>query len=129
MAEDIRERKRLEEKYPGVFLQTKYEDLATNPTKAMLQIYSHIGEEAPEYVLEAVQGDVQQKRKLRLESGAFGTLRYNSSNTAYAWVKNIDTLDKQHIDVACQDLYALSGYRWPQFFCMPVKSSVTKTIN
>ncbi|CAH1794204.1 unnamed protein product [Owenia fusiformis] len=44
MYRDVTLRRKLEEKYPNVFLQIKYEDLTNDPIKMFQQIYDFIGE-------------------------------------------------------------------------------------
>ena len=106
MVSDIHERHELEHKYPGIFLETRYEDLADNPSKVLSDMYAHIGQEVPKNVYDSLIG-VSKKDK---EEHPFTTHRANSTATAHAWLKKLGAEDKALIDGECKDLYQLAGY-------------------
>ena len=107
MVSDIKERHKLENKYPGVFLETKYEDLADNPSSVLSTIYSHIGKEVPKNVYDSLIGVTKKKKS----EHPFTTHRENSTATAHAWLKKLGADDKALIDGVCKELYHLMGYK------------------
>lgn len=108
MAQDISERHALEAKYPGVFLQTRYEDLADNPAEILQKIYEHIDEPVPQELLENMQTHTQADNQR--SRGGFGTFRTNSSATARAWMDKLTSDEKDVLDTACRDVFDIIGY-------------------
>ena len=104
MVSDIHERHELERKYRGIFLETRYEDLADNPSKVLSDMYAHIGHAVPIDVYDSLIGKKGGKQD------PFGTYRKNSSSTAHAWLQKLGGSDKALIDAACMELYHIAGY-------------------
>ena len=106
MVDDITTRLMLERKYPGVFLATKYEDLASNPSETVTAIYSHldipINDKVSSWIKSATSGGK--------DMGGFSLTRKNSTATARAWTKKLSVDEKNGIDEVCAEVYRLVGY-------------------
>ena len=105
MADDIKTRYMLEQEFPGVFLETKYEHLATRPVDTVAKIYKHIGINHTDHVNNWIKGATNGK-----ETGAFSLSRKNSTATAHAWMNKLTAEEKQGIDKVCNEVYQLAGY-------------------
>jgi len=108
MVSDIKERHQLELKYPGVFLQTKYESMADDPMGSLEQLYKHIGEPIPEIVRKTVKDSTSASKSAKIT--AFSTNRKNSSATAHAWTSKLKADEREQIDYICKDALNLAGY-------------------
>ena len=62
IVDDIRERKELEEKYPGRFMQVKYEFLADEPMAALEDIYRHVNLPIPQEISDGVKEITNAKK-------------------------------------------------------------------
>ena len=106
MTADIKSRLELEQKYPGVFLTTKYEDLAIEPLSTAQRIYNHIGAPLP----EVIRSWIKETTNAKEEGTGFQLNRRNATATALAWKSRLTPEQKESIDKACKDVYALADY-------------------
>ena len=97
----------LADKFPGVFIKIKYEELAGDTEKVSRKMYSHFGEEASENILTFINEQPVKKRK---QERPFETLRSDSNKTAYAWRDKITSEQMKLATKACGDLIQLLGY-------------------
>ena len=106
MLDDIRTRKRLEKKYPDVFLETKYESLASNPVKAVEIIHAHAGLD----VSSSLRQFVHKTTNSAYDGGPNSAARVNGKATAFAWRNKLTPVEKQQIDSVCSELYHIVNY-------------------
>ncbi len=110
MSEDIQAYKRLKEKYPDNYLQTKYEDLADAPHATLRRIYDFLGENVPEELEKHLHEITNSKYEPR-EPGALDTHRKNSTETAHKWRLKISASDKALLDDVCLKTIQDGGYK------------------
>ena len=93
MHEDIRQRRGLAERYPGLTMEVTYERLTRNPLKYIEAIYNFVGIHLTNLTKEWI---VQSTPK--------------SYNISMRWQSKMNESIKREIDGECSDLYAVSPY-------------------
>ena len=93
MREDIRQRRELAERYPGLTMEMTYERLARNPLKYVEAIYKFVGIHLTNLTKNWI---VQSTPK--------------SYNISVGWRNKINESIKREIDAECADLYAVTPY-------------------
>ncbi len=107
MLEDMKSYLRLKHKYPGNYLQIKYEDLADRPQEMLELVYDFIGMKVPPQVKKHLQEITQS----RVETvGVLSTVRKNSSMTAHEWRLKITPSQKSVVDTECFRTLHEGGY-------------------
>ena len=105
MMEDLKQRIKLEKNYPGVFIQTKYEDLITEPLKTAASLYSFIGRVVPkgwpEYAATMMNGT---------DSGPFGRTISDVRSHIDSWKSRIPSDQQQSMKSFCKDLLIALQY-------------------
>ena len=100
---DVRIRKRLEEQFPGMFLEIRYEDVAADPVTMATRIYHFLySKNVPDEVKEWLSyntnnrnGSVPKEKK---------TFRRNSTATSLAWKQELSVDYQNLIEKECKDL-------------------------
>ena len=100
---DVRIRKQLEKQFPGMFLEIRYEDVASDPVTLANRIYHFLySEDVPDEVKQWI------KKSTNTRNGTtetmFNTVRGNPRATSLAWRHQLSSKDKSFIDRECKDL-------------------------
>lgn len=110
MLEDIRVRKKLEEKYPENLMLVKYEDLVTKPVQELERIYRFLEIPLPDeltkwvlYSLHANSSEVNTKKPM-------GAYRKDGVETAFKWQKKMSPRLLQSVTKVCLDAINVIGY-------------------
>ena len=106
MLNDTRSFKLYNDSHPGQYLQVKYEDYADAPVPTVKHIYSHIGSDVNERLVNAIIDLTSAKN----DSSPMDQYRKNSSATARKWTTKITSIEKKWIDKTCSDFYKETGY-------------------
>ena len=97
---DVRVRKRIEERFPGSVLQVIYEHFVVNPKAQVDAIYSFLDEPVPEgvqqWLFKNTAGEIQ-----------------NSTHIAEKWQDKMSFKKARLINEACAELFEAIGYTWP----------------
>lgn len=107
MEGDIRTREALEKKYPGAFTTLKYENLVTDPEKAIAKIYSHIGRKVPQSLWKFIRTALNNPNATEHQ---FGNIRRNATATARAWRKKFPQKDVVKAHEMCKTVLSQMGY-------------------
>ena len=91
----------LKAKYPEVFLQVKYEHLASDPQGKTKQIYNHIGLDIPQEVTSFLNEPPKNKKRGQKE-GPHSVHRSNSTYTASAWRDTLSETLLAEANTACK---------------------------
>ena len=100
---DVRIRKQLEEQFPGMFLEIRYEDVASDPVTMATRIYHFVySQDVPDEVKQWISyntnnrnGSVPKEKK---------TFRRNSTATSLAWKQELSVDYQNLIKTECKDL-------------------------
>ena len=106
MREDLRQRKQLERKYPGVFTYLTYENLAVDPEGFATKMYGIFNKSSPKKWRSFIGEHMYGKR----EAGHNGITVKNARITAFRWRSEIP---KHHLDKMtsiCADVIISLGY-------------------
>ena len=106
MLNDTRSFKLYNSTRPRQYMLVKYEEYADEPVEIAEKIYSHLGTEANEDVVNAILELTHASH----DSSAMDQHRKNSSETARKWTTKMTSLEKKWIDKTCFDFYTESGY-------------------
>ena len=99
---DIEIRKELEKRYPNMFMEIRYEDVAANPIEMANRIYQFAyAEDVPESVKEWIHNSTQNGSTAEQD---FGTQRKNSTATSTAWKTKLSREKRQSIETDCKGL-------------------------
>ena len=104
--EDIILRRRLEEKYPGQFMEVLFQDLDGHPNYTLHKVFNFVGLPWSSDLDVWLQEHTEQKKK------GIAVSR-NSTTVITRWRDKMsnDTISK--INSACRDLYDTTGRIWP----------------
>ena len=91
--------------FPSRFLEMRYEDLALNTTNFVNRLYSFLGTEAPQSLLDWLQVNTHWKGGKK-----FGTKRM-SAETATKWQSALSEGDKEEINRVCTSTLKQLGYK------------------
>ena len=101
---DVRIRKQLEEQFPGMFLEIRYEDVASDPVTMATRIYHFLHSQyVPDEVKEWIRGNTNNNNN-KSEQDKFGTFRRNSTATSMAWEKELSSENWELIESECKEL-------------------------
>ena len=108
MYSDYLELKRLDQIYPGVFLQLRYEDLIENPMEILHSLYDHFDTKP----LESVEKWLMSTMYANKQDGSHGVMRKNASETAHKWQDIIPQtkIDYVNENPMCKKLLFIFGY-------------------
>ena len=107
MLDDYKLYQILLEKYPGVFIKVKYEELAENPVTTAEKIYNHFGKELPLTVNAHLKDITQSKNNIEHPMRVH---RKDSNSTAHAWRHSISVDDLQLAVKGCSNYLLTAGY-------------------
>ena len=109
MREDLRQRRILEQKYPGVFTHITYESLAQDPLGTARKFYSLVQKSPPDrwndFVEENMYADGPKNRAW------IGTKVTNSTETALKWKTQLSKDELVSISSFCGDVIQDLGYQ------------------
>ena len=101
---DVRIRKQLEEHFPGMFLEIRYEDVASDPVTMATRIYHFLySQDVPDEVKQWIRGNTNSNNSTS-EQSKFGTFRRNSTATSMAWEKQLSSENRKLIESECKEL-------------------------
>ena len=101
---DVRIRKQLEEQFPGMFLEIRYEDVASDPVTMATRIYHFLySEDVSDKVRQWIRGNTNSNNS-KSEQVKFGTFRRNSTATSMAWEKQLSSENRKLIEYECKEL-------------------------
>ena len=101
---DVRIRKQMEEQFPGMFLEIRYEDVESNPVTMATRIYHFLySEDVPDKVKQWIRGNTNSNNS-KSEQVKFGTFRTNSTATSMAWEKQLSSENRKLIESECKEL-------------------------
>ncbi|XP_070551388.1 carbohydrate sulfotransferase 1-like [Ptychodera flava] len=86
----------------------RYEDVVTNVTQKVLELYETFGIKATENVLKWIAKNTQSKENAK--RGSMQTKR-NSTSTALAWRSDLSMDDVKLVQSACSDVMQQLGYK------------------
>ena len=100
---DVRIRKQLEEEFPGMFLEIRYEDVASDPVTMATRIYHFLySQDVPDEVKQWISyntnnryGSAPREKK---------TFRRNATATSLAWKQELRVDYQNLIEEECRDL-------------------------
>ena len=107
MSEDLRHRKRLAERYPGVFMQLKYEDFAIKPIESAQTVYNLFGGKVPPGWAKFSKVHMSSGKG---SGGGFGISVKDVHEVAYKWRKNIPADQLSEIKSFCGDYFRNVSY-------------------
>ena len=96
----------LSTKYPDSFLRVRYEDLAEDSFGVSKQIYSFLGSDVPQHVINFLKQATQGGS----DNGTFGTHRKNSKSTAHAWRTRVTKTAYDAMTSYCRDILIKLNY-------------------
>ncbi len=105
MVTDITQRKALELKYPGIFTEILYEDLADHTLNMAYGLYQHIHKTIPKQVAEWII-----KSTSNHDSNPYSTIKAKSRHIAHKWKRNISDSDKNSINKMCKEVFNMTPY-------------------
>ena len=101
---DVRIRKQLEEEFPGMFLEIRYENVASNPAAMATRIYHFLySQDVPDEVRQWIRGNTNSNNS-KSDQAKFGTFRRNSTATSMAWEKQLSSENRKLIGSECKEL-------------------------
>jgi hypothetical protein len=105
--EDLRQRHRLEEKFPDVFTQLTYEDLVTQPNVTAQQFYSIFHGSPP---IKRWHAFVKKNMHAQNDGGLFNITVHNATAHTTGWRRNIPQKKQKVINQICADVIKELGY-------------------
>lgn len=106
MERDLEEVKKLRNSSDIEILTVNYEDMAENPKTSVSAVYSFLGLTLPGRVISGIS----QRSSANRHDDKYGTVRENSTQTAYAWKKKIKFDIVRTVDTYCSHWYSQLGY-------------------
>ena len=101
---DVRIRKELEEQFPGIFLEIRYEDVASDQVTMATRIYHFLySQDVPDEVKQWIRGNTNSNNS-KSDQAKFGTFRRNSTATSLAWEKQLSSENRKLIESECKEL-------------------------
>ena len=101
---DIRIREKLEEQFPRMFLEIRYEDVASDPVTMATHIYHFLySQDVPYEVKQWIRGNTNSNNSTS-EQSKFGTFRRNSTATSMAWEKRLSSENRKLLESECKEL-------------------------
>ncbi|KAL8583015.1 hypothetical protein ACOMHN_039254 [Nucella lapillus] len=105
--EDLAIMGQLVRRYPSRVRVVRYERLAENPLQVSEEMYSFLGLRFSSQVKAFVYNRTMAGQ---VPNNAYGTLRSNSTETAYSWRSKVSLESAQIVDRNCRDVYQTLGY-------------------
>ena len=107
---DIELRRNLEKRYPNMFMEIHYEDVAANTVDMAKRIYQFVySEDIPEELQKWIQLNTENTSTNAKEQH-FSTVRRNSSATSVAWKQQLDAETRLRIEKECKEfIHHLNG--------------------
>lgn len=99
--QDIKVRKRIEDRFPGSVMQIIYEHIVTNPVERINTVYSFLNETLTDEVKYWVIKNSDSARS-------------NSSRIAAKWQDKLSFKVAKKVTDTCVNLYEAVNYKWPQ---------------
>ena len=111
ISRDLVARRDLEKRYPGVFLQVKYEDLVVNSEQTVHAMFNHIGRKPHKDALTWLESATHWNRS-NTDKVPHSVLRSNGATHVDAWRKGYSTSTLRAIsqDSVCRGLLDELGY-------------------
>ena len=101
---DIELRKDLEKRYPNMFMEIHYEDVAANTIDMAKRIYQFVySEDIPEELQKWIKLNTKNN-STNVKEQHFNTVRKNSSATSLAWKQELDAETRLLIEKECKEL-------------------------
>ncbi len=103
MLRDVVEFRHLKRKYPGLIHHVRYEDFVTNPIMKSVEVYDHLGRNAPANWASFVAKNMHAKEKRKYQV-------IDAKETATNWMRDIPKVDLREMDHMCGEVLDSLGY-------------------